>query len=796
VNKLFQNNNNAVIKQLSKTSLKTSKLRNRLAGAVIALSAFLLVLVSTFAYNAIMELKNLTHYQALFENADIQVLDSLKRNPDVEVYGLSQQAGMVKSGGTSLSLLYADEKTMELSNVRIKTGLLPVKANQISIEKGYIDSVYPGVQIGDTITLTYRNEVSKEMKMDSFIITSFLETGAKNDKRRKAYNAIVSQAFIESDLALSSVYPSAIIKVTNANRYSNVDLKAKIKEIGNLAGLPEQSININNTNIDSNNASPETVATVFAVFLVVITACSLVIYNIFYIAIIRKVNEYGQLRTIGTTKRQIKKIVMGEGKLLCFQYIPIGILLGCGVSYLLRPSMYFVVPSFILALCGGCITFITVMLALRKPAKIAAEVSPMEAIRYTGFYGALKGKKNMARILTPYTLGKMYYTGNKKKTAVTLLSLAFSGILFIAAASLMSSADPVKRAAQRFPYGGEYIIQLNNDLLSPTTSYSDLQIDNPLSDELKAKITAINGVDSVEIHKYIRGKLVGINHDDEMIGIDNIRKNDVSKFEKYLIQGTLPNSSGKEILVNCSTSTYEYFGHIYQPGDIIMMYLFDGDTQITKEFTVSGVIDNKHSSDTLFLPDSVIDELMIQNCNLSFEIISHQGYSANIEILLKALITSEEKLEFISMKEQTELYRSAFYMLNVIVYTFIALIGCFSMVNLINTIITNIVSRKNELSIMQAVGLSKKQLMKMLNTENGYLIFGSFIVSIFLGSTLGYFICKAAGNTGGLSYIQYRFPFWIIVIYFLLIITLQGITIGCIGIGMRKNSLIERLSEI
>jgi putative ABC transport system permease protein len=97
---------------------------------------------------------------------------------------------------------------------------------------------------------------------------------------------------------------------------------------------------------------------------------------------------------------------------------------------------------------------------------------------------------------------------------------------------------------------------------------------------------------------------------------------------------------------------------------------------------------------------------------------------------------------------------------------------------------------------MQAVGLSKKQLMKMLNTENGYLIFGSFIVSIFLGSTLGYFICKAAGNTGGLSYIQYRFPFWIIVIYFLLIITLQGITIGCIGIGMRKNSLIERLSEI
>lgn len=792
---MFQNNNSAVIKHLSKAGLKAGKLRNRLAGTVIALAAFLLALASTFAYNAAMELKNRTHYQALFENADTQAIGKIGANPDVEAYGISRQAGTAKSGDTSLSLLYADEKTMELSNVRIKTGSLPEQANQIAIEKGYLDSVDLGAQIGDAITLTYRNSVNKEMQTDSFIISGFLGTGAENDADRKAYNAVVSQAFIAADPALSTAYPSVVIKVADADRYSNADLKAKIKEIGQSAGLPEQSIYINNMNVDSNNTTSETSAAVFAIALVVVIAAALVIYNIFYITIIRKVNEYGQLRTLGTTKRQIRKIVLREGKLLSLQYIPAGILPGIGVSYLLRPSMWLTVPSLILALCSGIITFLTVMLSLRKPARIAAGVSPMEAVRYTDFQGGSKGKKRRVKKLTPFALGKMYLTGNKKKTAVTFLSLILSGILFITAASLLSSVDPVKRAGEGFPYGGEYTISLNSDLLSPSTSYSDLQINNPLSEELKAGITAISGVDDVEIHKYIRGRLVGINHDDETIGIDNIREKDVKEFKKYLTEGTLPDSSANQILVNRATITYEYFGLHLRPGDTITMLLYDGNTQISKEFTVSGIIDNKDSGDTLFLPDSVMDALMTQNCNLSFEILSGQGYSAEVEAQLKALTAPEDKLEFVSMKEQTEFYRSVFHVITIAVYTLVALIAYFGLVNLVNTIITNILSRKNEIGIMQAVGLSSKQLMKMLNTENAYLIFGSFIISVFLGSAFGYFVCKAVGNVAGLSYIQYQFPIGIIAVYLLLMLTLQAITTRFIGLFLQKHSVIERLKE-
>ncbi len=793
---MFQNNNSAVIKHLSKTGLKSSKLRNLLAGAVIALAAFLLALASTFACNAAMELQNLTHYQAVFENADTQVIEKIRTNPDVEACGISRQTGMVKSGDISLSLLYSDEKTMELSNIRIKTGVLPEQVNQIAIEKGYLDSVNSGAEIGDDITLTYRNSINKEMQTDSFIITGFLGTGAENEMGRKAYNAVVSQAFIDSDPALSSVYSTVVIKVANADGYSNADLKAKIKEIGQLAGLPGKSIYINAINVDSNNTTAETSAAVLAIALVVVIAAALVIYNIFYITIIRKVNEYGQLRTLGATKRQIRKIVMREGKLLSLQYIPVGILLGSGVSYLLRPSMWLAVPSLILALCGGIITFLTVMLSLRKPAKIAAGVSPMEAVLYTDFHGSSKGKKRSVKKLTPFELGRIYLTGNKKKTAVTFLSLTLSGILFITAASLLSSVDPVRRAKQGFPYGGEYTIGLNSDLLSPSTSYSDLQINNPLSEELKAKITSISGVDSVEIHKYISARLVGVIHDDETINVDNIREKDAAELKKYLIEGDLPDSSADQILVNRATITYEYFGLHYRPGNTITMLLYDGNTQISKEFTVSGIIDNDDSGDTLFLPDSVMDALMTQNCNLSFEILSGQSYSADVEAQLKALIASEDKLEFVSMKEQTELEGRVLHVIGTAVYTLVALIACFGLVNLVNTIITNILSRKNEIGIMQAVGLSRRQLIKMLNTENAYLIFGSFIVSVFLGSALGYYVCIAAGNVGGLSYIQYQFPIWINAVYFLLMMILQAVTTRFIGMFLQRHSVIERLREV
>lgn len=74
------------------------------------------------------------------------------------------------------------------------------------------------------------------------------------------------------------------------------------------------------------------------VCLIVTLACTLVVYSLFYVSIVRKTNEYGKLRTIGTTGKQIKRIVFREGHYLAGIGIPMGLIAGGVAGYILIPK--------------------------------------------------------------------------------------------------------------------------------------------------------------------------------------------------------------------------------------------------------------------------------------------------------------------------------------------------------------------------------------------------------------------------------------------------------------------------
>ena len=125
-------------------------------------------------------------------------------------------------------------------------------------------------------------------------------------ENRVAYNAIVSQNFVRENPSLSIGPVAAMISVHDTAKYTNQELKELIQTIGLDCGISADNIQVNNLYIDSNNMSNETVLTVLLVGLVLIGVCSLVVYNIFYISVINNVVSFGQLRTIGTTKKQIR----------------------------------------------------------------------------------------------------------------------------------------------------------------------------------------------------------------------------------------------------------------------------------------------------------------------------------------------------------------------------------------------------------------------------------------------------------------------------------------------------------
>ena len=127
--------------------------------------------------------------------------------------------------------------------------------------------------------------------------------------------------------------------------------------------------------------------------LLILLAGYLIIYNIFYINVVADIHSYGLLKTVGTTGKQLKRIVRSQAMFFCAIGIPLGLLIGtllakglfpviAGTLTMQESSYIFSVSPWIYV---GAILFtvITVWISSSKPCRVAAKVSPVEAVSYT-----------------------------------------------------------------------------------------------------------------------------------------------------------------------------------------------------------------------------------------------------------------------------------------------------------------------------------------------------------------------------------------------------------------------------
>ena len=531
----FENDTSAVTRRLSNARIGQNRFRNRLIGIIIFMAAAIMAFVSSYAYNITNEYAASTAYQGIFQNLSQENISLLKEDPHIQKVGVYQSVGMTEQeNGITMSMVCSDETTMQLSNITLLEGRMPQAADELLVERGYIDALSLKAGIGDTISLHYRNQASRQLESKDFRITGFIQTTAENDRDRVAYNAVVSQNFVRENPALSTGPVAAMVSVHDTAKYTNQELKELIRTIGLDCGISADNIQVNNLYIDSNNMSKETVLTVLLVGLVLIGVCSLVVYNIFYISVINNVASFGQLRTIGTTKKQIRQIISREGNYLALHFIPFGCMAGAVLSFLIDWSAFQLLPDIVIAFLSGIAVFICVRLSVLKPAKIAMSVSPVEAFHYSGYSGTKKRKKS-GKHLTPFSLAAMNLSRNRKKSILTFISLALSGMMFIGISSLLSSLDPEQRAKQAFPYEGSYVVELNRALVTPTFSLTQLQENNLLTDELKNDILSIDGVDEIICQQEI---CVGI--DGMETAIRSMNTEDYKELKNKIMIGELP----------------------------------------------------------------------------------------------------------------------------------------------------------------------------------------------------------------------------------------------------------------
>ena len=791
----FENDTSAVIRKLSNARLRHNHFRNRLIGVIIFMAAAIMAFVSSYAYNVTSEYAASTAYQGIFQNLSQENISLLTADTRIESVGVYRSVGMTeRENGVTMGIVCSDEATMRLSNITLMEGSMPQAANELLIEKGYIDALNLKADIGDTISVYYRNQASRQLETADFQITGFIQTTAENDRNRVAYNAIVSQNFVRENSALSAEAAAAMISVRDTAKYTNQELKELIRTIGLDCGISTDNIQINNLYIDSNNMSKETVLTVLLVGLVLIGVCSLVIYNIFFISVMNNVTSFGQLRTLGATKKQIKRIISKEGNYLALRFIPLGCIVGGMLSFLIDRTAFQLFPDAVIVLLSGAAVFICVKLSILKLTKIAMSVSPMEASRYSSYTKVKKSGKRLKRNrkpLTPCSLAAMNLLRDRKKSILTFTSLVLSGMMLVGISSLLSSLDPEQRAKQSFPYEGSYVVELNRALVTPTFSLTRLQENNLLTDELKHEILSIDGVSGIVCQQEICVTIDGME-----TAIRSMNAEDYAALEHRVMAGELPHcdhTGENSLVINMGSPELDYLQKSYEAGDTITFSQAGNNLQGNLTYVVSAVVFDKNSASSFILPAAEMERAVPYNANSAFIIQTGDSGYIGIEDKLQSLTGASDSLRLKTLKDTTMQYKSVFSTISAAAYALLAVIITFSIINLVNTSMTNIISRRKDMGLFRAIGLDSRQLYRMIGFENGFQTLGSFAASIVGGLMIGKAICSAVGNVPGFSFVEYTFPAVSVVFYFLLVFALQFVLTKWAGLYCRRNSVVEQL---
>ena len=246
---------------------------------------------------------------------------------------------------------------------------------------------------------------------------------------------------------------------------------------------------VNNTN--------EMLITVFGISVILLFTAGLSVKNIFYVSVLQRTHEFAQLRTIGATYKQIVSVMNGERKRLTRKFMFFGLLAGLFGNAVL-PIKFYGLPSIACALLSGAFIWFVVFCSFRTPVKMAASVSPMDAVKQINVIPVKPYRKN-ARI-TPDSLGKRYFLSDRKKAFNTFFSLILSGVLMFIVFTVMNAVNVEELARQPYQENSDLYIQLNS---SPGHSSYDLMKDSPFTSELHQEINSIPGVESIYILKML-----------------------------------------------------------------------------------------------------------------------------------------------------------------------------------------------------------------------------------------------------------------------------------------------------
>ncbi len=842
---MFNVNSKKAISRLSKRSLKSSKSRNIIAVLAIALTTVLFTTLFTIGSGMIENFQQQTMRMAGGDGMGVlkyitdEQYDAVKNHKLIDEISYNrllsdsvENAELIKRHG---ELYYMDDIGMKLGFCEPSEGHKPQAANDIAMDTRTIQLLGIEQKIGSPVTLNLIIH-GKEIKRD-FVLSGWWEA----DPAFPVSIMITSRAYVDEhidelynsyseDLSMTGVINSYIMFKNSFGLEDKMDRLVTESGFSTDENDPHYILNNVNWSYMSTNfdMEPTTVAAVIAALLLIILTGYLIIYNIFQISVIKDIRFYGLLKTIGTTGRQIKRIIRRQSLILSLIGIPFGLIIGyftgCSIVPVIMDTSYYAALDYSISanpliFIGSTIfALITVTISTAKPGRIAAKVSPVEAVRYTEG-GNINIKKhnstNGAKItkMAAANLGR-----SKKRTILVVVSMSLSLILFNTIYTFSIGFD-IDKFVSKF-VDTDYLIAhadyFNYNFSGPENSVTETMIEavqqQPGFEEGGRLYANIRDpecfrleADDINEVKDDNGHLFPAVYGLEDLPLKRLEvlegEIDIEKLKtgEYILEGILLGDDGKplwdsshyEIGETITLHNYKGIGETVEENEY-MTYQYKIMAKVGVEtYTNSCGLSYSYS---FYLPANIYKQMVAVPGTMSYAYNVDDKYERSMERFIKNYTeTTEPTMNYSSKLTRTSEFEGMRNMILIVGGALSAIIALIGILNFINSMLTSILTRRREFAMLQSIGMTTKQLRRMLIMEGLYYTASAGIVSMLFGILMSALIVQ--NLSANMWFFSYHFTILPLIMTIPILLIIGILLPSPVLYSVQKQSIVERLRE-
>lgn len=869
--------NRKIIRRLSIASFKAAKIRNIITVAAIALTTILFTVIFTvgmsmkygFEQSNFRQVGGYAH--GAFKYLTKEQFEELKGDPLIKEYGKRIFCGMPEKEPfhkSHVEVSYCDENTAKWMFLEPIEGRLPKEGtNEAATDLRVLSLLGVEPVIGSEFTMTFM--VDGKETTETFTLCGYWDY----DEITVANHVLIPESRTQEILEkLDTQGEDGMTSFINMDvmfkNASNIEenINTILARHGYQSEGWDQGDNYIRTGVNWGYMSAQfedslditTVLGLIAVMLLIIFTGYLIIYNIFQISVSNDVRFYGLLKTIGTTGRQIKRIISMQAFLLSALGLPIGLVFGYGVGVVMTGIVvskldgieltYSVSP--IIFLGAAAFSLVTVWLSCRKPRRMAAKISPVEAVRYTEGNGTKKKSRKGEKGATIFRMAMANLGRNKSKTVITVISMSFAVVILNITFILANGFDMDK-----------YLNRVVTDFIIADASYFQFH-GASIPEEVVSQIEALDGVKggrtyqktfeaqefvSEEWIRKVNGKYGSPEQLDRYVEmlekVGDLRADRVQLYgmEDFVldklpvIEGDLSKlkEGGNYVAAVYNDDDYGNLhedSHWAKLGDkITIRYVKEYEYFNPETEEIYGEDEDLSESNKPYWTRAKVYEDKVYEVAALVTVpgkISYRYYGADefvmgadtfirdsgtSDILYYAFDCEDDKVEQVEQwmqdfaggddsmydyesrkKEEEDFYgfRNMFVMVGSGAALIVGMVG---ILNFLNAILTGIMARKREFAVLQSVGMTGRQLNRMLITEGMVFAGSSIVITLILTIVMGPLASSVL--EGMFWFFSYHFtvtPIFLVAPVFLLI----GAVIPlCSYHYVAKRSVVERLRE-